>query len=69
MNEVNNWEQRFEEWKKQVGFKNEPTALDVFQKMIENREKDNDALLNNLQSHFDQIEVILQETPSERPNK
>ncbi len=68
MSEENSWEQQFREWQKSVGFEKEPTALQVFQTIMENREKSKAVFLNDLQIHFDKIDVILQETPSERSN-
>ncbi|QPJ62106.1 MAG: hypothetical protein G3M70_09585 [Candidatus Nitronauta litoralis] len=63
------WEQRFFEWKKMVGFEKEPTPLEVFQMLLEKNEKNRDLLFKDLQAHFNQIDEILQETPSERPNE
>ncbi len=69
MSDQNNWEQKFQEWTKKAGFEKEPTGLEVFQKLMENQCKDSQSLLTDLQSHIDQIDVILKETPSERPNE
>lgn len=65
----NKWEQRFFEWTKMVGFEKEPTALEVFQMLLEKNEKNQDVLFKDLRAHFNQIDEILKETPSERPNE
>ena len=65
----NKWEQRFREWTIMVGFEKEPTALEVFKMLLEKNEKNKDLLFKDLQAHFNQIDEILKETPSERSNQ
>jgi len=52
-----------------VGFEKEPTALEVFKMLLEKNEKNKDLLFKDLQAHFNQIDEILKETPSERSNQ
>ncbi len=52
-----------------VGFEKEPTALEVFKMLLEKNEKNQDLLFKDLQTHFNQIDEILKETPSERSNQ
>ena len=68
MSDQEKWEKQFKAWAKEVGFEKEPTALEVFQKIMEAREEHNNTLLVDLKKHFKEIEQILQETPAERPN-
>ncbi len=69
MNDPINWEKRYQDWLKEAGFNGDPSGFQVYQKLMETRIKDSHELVANLQEHFEQIDVILRETPSERSNK
>ena len=69
MSQDKNWEDRFKEWRKQEGLKDDASALEVFRSLMEARDRDNRTLVTNLNERFNSIDVILQETHSERKNQ
>lgn len=69
MNDSTDWAKRYKDWKNEVGFQGEPSGLDVYKKLMENRARDNADFVDKMKNHFEQIDEILKETPSERANK
>ncbi|MCA9482992.1 MAG: hypothetical protein KC553_04605 [Nitrospina sp.] len=69
MSDSIDWKQRYQNWVKEMGFEGEPSGLEVFQNLMESRARHNRDLIDKMQGHFEQIDVILKETPSERPNE